>query len=148
MNSLEEDLSQYLETHKKPKIHISEIKKCITASEKEIKNALLRISSEDPTIGNFEYSTGWLEREIRVVSPESLKYKKIFALVLLGFGLGVLFFVPIFGIYIGFLLVCLAINYLMKLYHYEEVQRKTSQSEALRAAMAANLAISGPFHKV
>ncbi|MFX1534428.1 MAG: hypothetical protein ACFFDI_09435 [Promethearchaeota archaeon] len=74
--NLENDIYEHLNNDQRPKIHVSEIKKCITTSEEQIKDILLKITSEDPILGKFDYSTGWLERELSVESPESLNIRK------------------------------------------------------------------------
>ncbi|MFX1250868.1 MAG: hypothetical protein ACFFCZ_04555 [Promethearchaeota archaeon] len=143
MSSLEEDLFQYLKAHKKPKIHVSEITKRIPASEEQIKNILLKITSEDPVVGKFNYSTGWFEREISVETPKSLKYKKVCAVSLLVIGAGLMFLPPIFsfyldglviilGFYLGGFLIILGLLYLIKLYYYD------SQGRALATAFVVS----------
>ncbi|MFX0062056.1 MAG: hypothetical protein ACFFC7_07695 [Candidatus Hermodarchaeota archaeon] len=138
MNSLEDRIYQYLKAQKKSKIHISEINKEIGTSEKEIKDTLLKIISEDPSMGHFEYSTGWLDRKIAVESINSIK--KVLTAPTIGTGVFLLFFVPLYGFFISFALIGLGAFYLVKIYQYEELQRqrKASQVEQLGIALSTN----------
>ncbi|MFX0093300.1 MAG: hypothetical protein ACFFBD_16210 [Candidatus Hodarchaeota archaeon] len=134
MDSLESKVYDYLSLHPRPKIHISEITKHILVPEEQIRDVLLKMLSQDPSVGNFDYSTGWLEREFSI---ERVKVKKDLAIFLLGIGILLVLFVPFYGLIVGFLMIGHAMITLVKMYWFPKMYRKVSLRDTIIGSSAA-----------
>ncbi|MFX1533959.1 MAG: hypothetical protein ACFFDI_06955 [Promethearchaeota archaeon] len=134
MDSLESKVYEYLSLHPRPKIHISEITKHITIPEDQIRAVLLKIISEDPGVGNFDYSTGWLKREFSI---ERVKVEKGPTIFILGIGILLVLFVPFYGLIVGFLLIGHAMITLVKMYWFPEIYRRISLRDTIIGSSAA-----------
>lgn len=134
---IEVQIKDLLDHTKQRRIHVSQINKQIHLSEGNLKEILHKLIRNNPEIGDFEYSTGWIVLRHTPPNLNSLRIQVIGSLVILIVGIILPFlYVNVFSFTTGLSLMVLSITFLIIIKNksiYQGTQDSPSQASAKSA---------------